>query len=99
MLLSPSRWASFRLSKHFIASTLAAQGDDVLYVDPPLSALSGGRQPARRNDRRAPRDETVAPHLRVWRPRVVPGQNGGIGQAINAGVLARGLRARMPDPD
>lgn len=98
-ILSPSRWASFRLSKHFIASTLAAQGDDVLYVDPPLSPLSGFRQPARKADRRAPKDETVAPNLRVWRPRVVPGQNGAIGQSVNARLLAHGAQTRAPDPD
>lgn len=98
-ILSPSRWASFRLSKHFIASALAARGDEVLYVDPPLSPLSAIRQPARKADRRAPKDETVNAHLHVWRPRVLPGQNSAVGQSVNATLLARGLRARMPDPE
>jgi teichuronic acid biosynthesis glycosyltransferase TuaH len=95
-VLSSARWSSFRLSKHHIAQALARDGHEVLYVDPPLSPVSVLRNPARRSDLRAPRDLEVERGLRVWRPRVIPGQNGRIGQSANAAVLQRGLRARLP---
>jgi glycosyltransferase involved in cell wall biosynthesis len=37
--------------------------------------------------------------VRLWRPKVLPGQNSALGQAINARLLVRGLRHRLPDAD
>src|SRR5204862_6834731 len=35
----------------------------------------------------------------VWTPRVLPGQNSAAGQAINARLLERVIRRRVPAPD
>jgi glycosyltransferase involved in cell wall biosynthesis len=82
-----------------VALTLGAAGHDVLFVDPPLSPLSVLRHRSRAADARAPADETVAEGVRLWRPKVLPGQNSALGQAVNARLLLRGVRRRMPDPE
>jgi glycosyltransferase involved in cell wall biosynthesis len=97
-VLSSARWASFKLSKHFVAEAMAAAGNDVLYVDPPFSAGSLIRDRNRRADRAAPAEERPQPRLQVWRPRVLPGQNAAVGQLVNAAVLRRGVLHRLaPD--
>lgn len=98
-MLSSARWSSFRLSKHFVALALAERGEDVLYVDPPVSPLSVLRDPTRRADLVGVRDEVAPSGVRVWRPVVAPGQNGRVGQPVNGRLLARGVRRRVPGPD
>lgn len=96
-VLSSARWASFKLSKHSVSEALAELGHEVLYVDPPWSHGSLLRDGTRREDRRAPVDEAVAPRLDIWRPRVLPGQNLAVVQLANASLLRRGILARI-DP-
>ncbi|MFZ6004376.1 MAG: glycosyltransferase [Actinomycetota bacterium] len=97
-ILSSARWSSFWVSKQLVARALARLQHDVLYVDPPVSPLSLIRQPARLSDLLGPRDDE-RDGVRVWRPRAMPGQNSGIGQAVNASLLTKGLYKRMPDID
>lgn len=99
VILSSARWSSFWLSKHHIAESLARRGNDVLYVDPPLSAGSLLRDRARWADARSARDEQAVSGLRVWRPVVVPGQNTSTGQRVNARLLRNGLHKRQWPPE
>lgn len=98
-LLSSARWRSFRLSKHFVAVALAELGHRTLYVDPPVSAGSAIRHPARRADLFGPRHEATAPGLQVWHPLALPGQNSRVGQWANAGLLEQGISKHLGDPD
>lgn len=82
-----------------IAGAFASRGHDVLYVDPPVSPLSVIRQAGRHRDLTGPSDTEETVGLRVWHPRVVPGQNSAGGQRINAGLLYRGLKRRLGAPD
>ena len=97
-VVSSARWSSFRLSKHFIALALAAQGHDVLFVDPPVSPLSVVRSPQRRRELLGPSDERPAANLRVWHPRVLAPQSHPAVRAVNDRLIARGI-ARRQDPD
>jgi teichuronic acid biosynthesis glycosyltransferase TuaH len=98
-VLSPSRWASFRLSKQFVALALAEAGHEVLYVDPPVSPLSALRDRRRLADLAAPALERPAPGLAVWRPRVLPAQDRASVQRINGGVVARGIARHLGSTD
>lgn len=97
-VLSSARWSSFWVSKQLVARALSGLGHEVLYVDPPVSPLSLLRQPSRRSDLLGPRHEQID-GVDVWRPLVVPGQNGRVGQQVNAAWLARGVAHRMPAVD
>ncbi|MGQ0831582.1 MAG: glycosyltransferase [Microthrixaceae bacterium] len=97
-ILSSARWSSFWVSKQLVARALAGLDHSVLYVDPPVSPLSLIRQPGRVHDLMGPRDEQHG-DVRVWRPRVIPGQNSSLGQRINAALLMRGLHQRMREVD
>lgn len=99
VLVSPARWRSFRLSKQYIALALSRLGHDVLYVDPPVSPLSLLRQPSRWRDLAGDSDDRPSPHLRVWHPRAVPGQNTVVGQRLNGDALHRGVLHRLGSPD
>src|SRR5713226_3629626 len=90
-VLSSSRWSPFRGSIHYLSLALAELGHEVLYVDPPVSPTSLVRHPDRLQDLRGPTLATLAPRVRRWIPRVVPGQNSAIGQRLNARLISAGL--------
>ncbi|MHB8669969.1 MAG: glycosyltransferase [Acidimicrobiales bacterium] len=98
-VLSSSRWAGFLGNVQALALALFDRGHDVLYVDPPVSPLSLLRQPQRIRDLTGRALERPHPRLRIWRPRVLPGQNSAFGQRMNARLLDRGISRHVGSPD
>lgn len=99
LVLSSQRWSGPPGSMHFTAEAFCRLGHRVLWVDPPVSPMSGFRQPERWADIRGPRDEHPPGGPTVWRPVVAPGQNRAAGQALNGRWLRNGIGRRIGVPD
>lgn len=97
-VVSSTRWDSPWLSKQHLALALAESGHEVLYVDPPVSLGSVLRDRSRLGELRGG-VEVVGAGVRVWRPRAVPGQDTGLGQVINARIVADGIRRVLGPAD